>query len=113
MARSPIKRWCMILRPGRGGDGIRLDTKGNLWMAAGISRPRSPGETTLNPPGIYVLTPQGKVLGYIPIPEDLVTNLCFGGKDKKTLYVTAGKTLYSIKVNVQGWSIWPPLKEGI
>jgi gluconolactonase len=97
--------------PGRGGDGMRLDVDGNLWIAAGISRPRSQGETALNPPGIYVLTPQGKTLGCIPIPEDLVTNLCFAGPEKKTLYVTAGKTLYKIKVNVSGWSIYPVLKD--
>ena len=97
--------------PGRGGDGMRLDMKGNLWIAAGISRPRTENETTLNPPGIYVITPHGKVLGYIPVPEDVVTNLCFAGPDKKTLYVTAGKTLYRMNVNVPGWSIYPVLKD--
>ena len=97
---------------GRGGDGMRLDFDGNLWIAAGISRPRTAAETAEYPPGVYVVTPGGKLLGRIPIPEDLITNLCFAGPDKRTLYVTAGKTLYSIPVHATGWSLYPPLKEG-
>jgi gluconolactonase len=96
--------------PGRGGDGMRLDVEGNLWVAAGISIPRGTAETTDNPPGIYVITPAGKLLGRIPIPEDLITNLTFAGPEKKMLYVTAGKSLYKIRVNVSGWSVYPPLK---
>jgi len=64
--------------PGRGGDGMRLDLQGNLWIAAGINMARGAGETTDNPPGIYVITPAGKLLGRIPVPEDLITNLTFG-----------------------------------
>ncbi|MCI0380644.1 MAG: SMP-30/gluconolactonase/LRE family protein [Gemmataceae bacterium] len=92
---------------GRGGDGLRLDAKGNLWIAGGISYRRSDGEDTSVPPGVYVVTPSGKLLGRIPIGEDLVTNLAFGGPDKKTLYVTAGKTLYQLPVNVPGHSLYP------
>ena len=95
---------------GRGGDGMRLDVKGNLWIAAGILTPRGPGETTAVPPGVYVITPQGQLLGRIPIPEDVITNLAFGGPDRKTLYITAGKTLYKVPVNVQGYALYPPLK---
>ncbi len=96
--------------PGRGGDGMRLDIEGNLWVAAGISTPRGTAETTDNPPGVYVITPEGKLLGRIPVPEDLITNLAFAGSEKKTLYITAGKSLYRIKTNVSGWSVYPPLK---
>lgn len=95
---------------GRGGDGLRLDTQGNLWVAAGISYVRSPGETTDVPPGVYVISPAGKLLGRIPIPEDLITNLAFGGPDRKTLYVTAGKTIYKVPVTVAGYALYPPLK---
>jgi gluconolactonase len=94
----------------RGGDGMRVDTQGNLWICAGISYKRSEFETTDVPPGVYVVTPEGKLLGRIPIVEDLITNLAFGGPDRKTLYVTAGKTLYKIPVNVQGYALYPPLK---
>ena len=44
---------------GRGGDGMRLDEQGNLWVAAGISLPRHVGETADVPAGIYVITPNG------------------------------------------------------
>jgi len=97
--------------PGRGGDGMRLDVDGNLWIAAGIFLARGPGETTDNPPGVYVITPTGKLLGRIPVPEDLITNLTFAGPEKKTLYITAGKSLYRINTNVSGWSVYPPLKK--
>jgi gluconolactonase len=96
--------------PGRGGDGMRLDVQGNLWIAAGINMVRREGETTDNPPGIYVITPAGKLLGRIPVPEDLITNLTFAGPDKKILYITAGKSLYRININVSGWSVFPALK---
>lgn len=95
---------------GRGGDGMRLDTKGNLWIAAGISVKRGPGETLDNPPGIYVVSPQGKLLGVVPIPENLITNCAFGGPGRKTLYVTAGKTVYRIPTLVPGYALYPPVK---
>ena len=92
---------------GRGGNGMKLDMAGNLWVAAGISVKRGPGETLDNPPGVYVISPQGKLLGRIPIPENLITNLAFGGPERKTLYVTAGKTVYRIPVNVSGYALYP------
>jgi gluconolactonase len=93
---------------GRGGDGMRLDSQGNLWVAAGIMTSRWPGETTAVAPGIYVITPAGRLLGHVPIREDSVTNLAFGGPDLRTLYVTAGKTLYQLRVNVPGYVPHPP-----
>ncbi|MEW5974625.1 MAG: SMP-30/gluconolactonase/LRE family protein [Acidobacteriota bacterium] len=93
--------------PGRGGDGLRLDINGNLWVAAGINRPRHEGETTQYPAGIYLISPTGVCRGAIPIPEDLVTNLTFAGPDKKWLYVTAGKTLFRTRISISGWSVFP------
>ncbi|HEX5102277.1 MAG TPA: SMP-30/gluconolactonase/LRE family protein [Pirellulaceae bacterium] len=92
---------------GRGGDGMRLDAKGNLWIAAGVSAPRSANESGDVPTGVYVISPQGELLGRIPIPEDVITNLAFGGPDKKTLYVTAGKTIFKIPTAVSGYSLYP------
>jgi len=92
---------------GRGGDGMRLDVRGNLWVAAGISSPRSPSESGDVPTGVYVISPQGELLGRIPISEDVITNVAFGGPDKKTLYVTAGKTLLKIRTAVAGYSLYP------
>jgi gluconolactonase len=96
---------------GRGGDGMRVDMRGNLWVAAGINKPRgNPGESLDVPAGVYVISPEGKLLGRIPIPEDLITNLAFGGPERKTLYVTAGKTVYRVPVNVSGYAVYPPLE---
>ena len=104
------RRLVFDFRQGRGGDGIRVDMKGNLWVAAGIRTPRPPGEVTDVPQGVYVLSPQGKLLGRVPIPEDYVTNLAFGGPGRKTLYVTAGTSVYKIPVTVAGYAVYPPLR---
>jgi gluconolactonase len=90
---------------GRGGDGMRLDVRGNLWVAAGIAVPRTSGEDASVPPGIYIMTSDGKLLGRIPIPEDVITNLAFGGSDRKTLYVTSGKSIFTIPLAVSGYAL--------
>jgi gluconolactonase len=87
---------------GRGGDGLKLDEEGNLWVAAGILTSRWPGESTTVAPGVYVIRPGGGLIGHIPVREDTVTNLAFGGPDRRTLYVTAGKTLYQMRVKTAG-----------
>jgi len=94
---------------GRGGDGMRLDRQGNLWVAAGVLKSRNPYETTEVQTGIHVISPEGKLLGRIPIPEDVLTNLTFAGPEMKTLYATAGKTLFRIETRVSGYSLYPPL----
>ena len=53
--------------------------------------------------GIYILSAEGKLLDFVPIPKDEVTNCAFGGEDLKTLYITGGGTLWSIRVNSPGW----------
>ena len=83
---------------GRGGDGMRLDSEGNIYVAAGIMYPRCEHETREVPPGIYVISPSGELKSRIPIGEDVITNLAFGGVDGKTIYVTAGKTIYTARV---------------
>jgi gluconolactonase len=76
-----------------------------LYIAAGVSRPRNPNETNDVPPGVYVIRPDGKVLGRIPVYEDVITNCTWGGADLKSLYITAGKTLYHVRVEVPGWVV--------
>ena len=93
--------------PGRGADGMRLASDGNLYIAAGINTPRGPHETGDVPAGVYIITPEGTLMGRIPIPEDVITNLAFGGSDGKTLYVTAGKNLYQTRVQVAGQVAYP------
>lgn len=91
--------------PGRGGDGMAVDSRGNLYVAAGISRSRGAHETPTYPPAVYVITPAGRLVGRIPVPEDVITNVTFGGPDLKTLYITAGRTLYEIPVGIPGWVV--------
>ena len=91
--------------PGRGGDGMAVAQNGDLYIAAGISAPRGPHETADVPPGIWIVTPAGEVKGRIPIPEDVLTNITFGGDDLKTLFIAAGKTLFSIRVSEPGFVV--------
>lgn len=88
--------------PGRSADGMSIDREGNLYAAAGLHRPRGTSETLDTRPGIHVISPEGRLLQYIPIPEDTITNCAFGGPDLKTLYVTAGKTLFRVRVATPG-----------
>jgi gluconolactonase len=96
----------------RGPDGMKLDAAGRLFVAAGLNQPKPPYETQAQPTaGIYVFSPQGKLLEFLPIPRDEVTNCCFGDDDLKTLYITAGGSLWSIRVNTPGKPVWPRLEE--
>lgn len=90
---------------GRGGDGMAVDQAGNLYIAAGILRPRGPHESTEISPAVYIVTPGGELIGKIPVPEDVLTNCTFGGVDLKTLYITAGKTLFQVQVETPGWVV--------
>ena len=83
--------------PGRSADGMSI-----LYASAGMNQLRGTTETLDTKTGIYVISPQGKLLKFIPIPEDFITNNAFGGPDMKTLYVTAGKTLYKVRTEVAG-----------
>ena len=88
--------------PGRSADGICIDTAGNLYAAAGLHRLRGTSETLDTKPGVHVFSPGGKLIDFIPIPEDTITNCAFGGPDMRTLYVTAGKTLFKARVATPG-----------
>ncbi len=70
-----------------------------------------PYETQEKPTaGIYVFSPEGRLLEWIAIPRDECTNCAFGGEDLKTLFVTAGNTLWAASVRVPGRPAFPPLK---
>lgn len=70
-----------------GGDGLTVDTSGNLYITSGL--------------GLQVFSPAGKLLGVITFPE-VPANVTFGGKDNKTLYVTARTGLYAVETEAQG-----------
>jgi len=76
-----------------GVDGMTVDVKGNIYAAVRSAKRY----------GIVVYSPNGKERAYIPTSE-LPTNCCFGtGKDAQTLYITAGKGLYRIKLTIPGY----------
>jgi gluconolactonase len=68
-------------------DGIRVDRDGRIWTTAGD--------------GVHILAPDGRRIGKILVPE-APANLAFGGADGRTLFITARKSLYSIRVEVAG-----------
>jgi len=68
-------------------DGFRVDTDGNIWSSAGD--------------GVHCIAPNGKLLGKILVPE-LVSNVCFGGRAKHELYITATTSVYRVVLNRQG-----------
>ena len=92
--------------PGRSGDGMCIDEEGNLYVAAGLHKPRSTSETLDTKPGIHVISPAGKLLAFRETPEDTVTNCAFGGKDLKTLFVTCGTKLLAIRTTIAGKSAY-------
>lgn len=75
----------------RGIDGMAVTATGVIVATAGSKAAA----------GIYFISPGGKKLGFLPTPED-PNNCCFGGGDRKTLYITAGKSLYRISLTVAG-----------
>jgi gluconolactonase len=76
----------------RGGpDGMKVDSAGNLYVTG--------------PGGLWVTTADGEHLGTVEFPQ-LPANLCFGGPNHQTIYVTASTGLYSIRVNVPGNAVF-------
>lgn len=75
-----------VVTPGA-ADGFRTDTDGNLWSSAAD--------------GVHCIAPDGRLLGKILVPE-LVSNVCFGGRSKHVLFITATTSLYSVALNREG-----------
>ena len=94
--------------PGRSGDGMSIDEDGNLYVAAGLHKRRGSSETLDTHPGIHVISPEGKLLAFRETPEDTITNCTFGGKDLKTLYITCGSYLLSIRTKIPGKKTYRP-----
>jgi gluconolactonase len=70
-----------------GSDGMTIDTKGNIYLTG---------------KGVTVFDKTGKQIGNIAVPENWTANVCFGGPDMKSLYITASKGLYRIRLKVKG-----------
>jgi len=70
-----------------GSDGMTLDAEGNLYLTGN---------------GVTVFDHSGKQIEHIPVPEPWTANVSFGGKDHRTLFITASKGLYAIQMRVKG-----------
>jgi gluconolactonase len=86
---------------GRGGgiDGMTVTTDGRIVAASAFE----------GKPAVLILSSTGRILANIPVPE-APANVEFGGDDRKTLYICAGKSLYRIETTMTGHHLWPPRK---
>ena len=71
----------------QGSDGMTLDSNGNIYITG---------------KGVDIYKPNGEKIGHINVPENWCGNICFGGKNKDVLFITASKSLYTIKTNAKG-----------
>jgi gluconolactonase len=70
-----------------GSDGMTIDQKGNVYLTGR---------------GVTVFNSKGEKIETIPIDAPWTANVCFGGKDRKTLFVTASKSVFTLKMKVKG-----------
>lgn len=72
-----------------GSDGMTLDAKGNVYLTGD---------------GVTVFDKTGKKIDHLKVPEGWTANVCFGGKDRRTLFITASKGLYAVRTRTAGAS---------
>lgn len=70
-----------------GSDGMTLDSAGNLYLTG---------------KGVFVFNRDGRQIDHIDVPESWTANVSFGGKDRQTLFITASKGLYAMRLSVKG-----------
>ncbi len=70
-----------------GPDGMKVDVEGNIYSAG--------------PGGVWIISPEGKPLGTISMPER-VGNVAWGGSDRKTLYIAASSSIYRVRLKIAG-----------
>lgn len=71
----------------QGADGITLDNKGNLYLTGN---------------GVTVYNPAGEKIVHIPVPAKWTANVCFGGKERNILFITASESVYTLAMKVRG-----------
>ena len=74
-------------------DGVRTDVDGNVWCSMGWADPKEDG--------VRCYAPSGDLIGKIHLPETCA-NLCFGGKKKNRLFMTASTSVYAVYVETVG-----------
>jgi gluconolactonase len=70
-----------------GSDGMTIDNRGNVYLTGN---------------GVSVFDKNASKIEQINIPESWTANVCFGGEDMQTLFITASKGLYALRMNVKG-----------
>ena len=70
-----------------GSDGMALDESGNLYLTG---------------KGVTVVAPSGKKIEHISVPKSWTANVCFGGTDRRTLFITAMDSVYTIPMKMTG-----------
>jgi len=75
------------LQAALGSDGMTLDEEGNLYLTG---------------KGVHVFDKAGKEVQVFDVPEDWTANVSFGGADHRTLFITASKGLYAVRLRVKG-----------
>lgn len=80
-------------------DGMTIDNQGNIYLTSMPTHTLSDYDTSKNPVTVY--NSSGKKIETIQIPER-PANVCFGGKDKQTLFITAQTSLYSVRMRTKG-----------
>lgn len=70
-----------------GSDGMTIDDRGNVYLTGD---------------GVTVFDKDGHKIAHFPIPEDWTANVCFGGKERNLLFITASKSVYTLKMLVHG-----------
>jgi gluconolactonase len=71
----------------RGSDGMTIDENGDIYITGH---------------GVWIYNKDGKQIGHIEVPQPWTGNLCFGGADRKTLFIAASEGFYSIQMRVKG-----------
>jgi gluconolactonase len=71
----------------QGSDGMTLDERGDVYLTGD---------------GVTVYDSAGKKIAHIPVPEKWTANLCFGGKGKRVLFITASEGIYVLPMRVRG-----------
>ncbi len=92
------KTWMYTVRPDgtltnrrlfvdMGSDGMTIDAEGNVYLTG---------------KGVTVFDPAGRKIDHIAIDEGWTANVCFGGEDRRTLFITAMDSLYGLRTRVRG-----------
>ena len=71
----------------QGSDGMTLDAEGNVYLTGA---------------GVMVFDTAGNQIDHLKVPEPWTANVCFGGRDRQTLFITASKGLYAVRTRVKG-----------